>query len=94
MSKGTKPSRRFVEKNTCNGVKREFISHERWYELLSDEDGVLYLDVVCGGAFMYSVVIRMTDEQVAQYKAEGVSYLDDVAYRVTKGEFKDQIAEK
>ncbi|OGV68900.1 MAG: hypothetical protein A2269_07095 [Lentisphaerae bacterium RIFOXYA12_FULL_60_10] len=75
-------------------MKREFISHERWYELQSDENDILYLDVVCGGAFMYSVVIRMTDEQVAQYKDEGVPYLDDVAYRVTKGEFKEQIVEK
>lgn len=72
-------------------MKSEFINRERWYELLSDEDGILYLDVVCGGSFMYSVVIRMTAEQVSQYKEEGVRYLDDVAFRVTKGEFTEQI---
>ena len=75
-------------------MKSEFINRERWYELLSDEDGILYLDVVCGGSFMYSVVIRMTAEQVSQYKEEGVRYLDDVAYRVTKGEFEGQIVKK
>jgi hypothetical protein len=72
-------------------MKSELINHEKWYELLSDDDGALYLDVVCGGVGMYSVKIKITPDQVAQYRDEGMRFLDDVAYRVTKGEFRDQV---
>lgn len=72
-------------------MKREWDSHDHMCVLYRDQSGNRFLDTVCGGIAMYEVRIKLTQDQVDQWQEEGEPFMIDVAYRVTKGEFKEQI---
>jgi hypothetical protein len=59
--------------------------------LVEDETNTYYLDVACGGAAMYTVRIRLTDEEVRDFK-QGGSTLDVLARQVSydPGRFGDR----
>jgi len=50
----------------------------RMYEVLRDEAGQHYLEVVCGTIAFYTVLIRLSDDEVAQFKADRKA-LDNLA---------------
>jgi len=60
------------------------VSQERMYALTVDEDGVKYLEVVCGGFAMENVAVRLTDEEVSAYERKGRLFLDTLASKVAK----------
>jgi len=75
-------------------LKSELLNQSRMYELLCSPDGTRYLDVVCGGVGMVTRRIKLTQKQVNQYRDEGESYLDDIAYKIGKGKLSDQLVEE
>lgn len=62
------------------------------YALTEDAAG-LYLEVTCGGIAMETVVLKLKKEEINEFRKQGKSVLDDLAYAVTKGQddFADRI---
>ena len=69
-------------------LKTIFIS-EKYYYILIDSDNNYYIDVVVGGIVMYDVLIKLSHEEVEQFNIK--SELDDLAYRIGKGEKDDRV---
>ena len=50
---------------------------------LLEEDGQLYLDVMCShSAVDYTFLLRMNDEESRLFREKGRPYLDELAYRI------------
>lgn len=64
----------------------ETIEHDagRMYELSRNGNGEYTLCVVAGGFAMYEVTLKLNDDEIARYKTDGKTYLDDLAYQVAK----------
>lgn len=75
-------------------LNRELIDRDRMFELLSDPEGTLYLDVVCGGVGMYGVLIELTEAQAERYREGGHHVLNALALRVRRGQLEDQIVKR
>ena len=71
-------------------LRCELIDREQMFELLQAEDGSRYLEVLCGGIGTYSRRIELRAEQVDRYRAEGRSYLEELALRVRRGQLSEQ----
>ena len=80
----------------ANGFKVQtkllFIDRERMYELLQTDDGKKIIDVVCGGAAMYSVMLELTEDELANYQSQGKAFLDRLAAKVARNpnQFSDR----
>jgi len=46
----------------------------------------LIIDVTCGGIAMYSRIVELTGEEIAEFYQNG--HLDDLAYKIGKGDAK------
>jgi hypothetical protein len=67
------------------------VAEEPWaWMLFSNEDGALFLTVMCGSVGLYSVDFLLTDNEAARFSATGRSALEalarDVSYQPSKYE--------
>jgi hypothetical protein len=61
---------------------------EWMYKLTQDEEGILHLEVVCGGIFEYMVDVILNDYEIDRYQSQGRDFLDNMAYDVCKNRQK------
>lgn len=54
------------------------------YALTSDAEGKLFLEVVHGGMAMENLVLPLSSDEEALYKASGKPALDDLAKKVLR----------
>ena len=58
----------------------EIVANEPSAWFLLHDDGQHYLDVNCSQAFVsFSLLLRLDDEETAQWRAHGTAYLDRLA---------------
>ena len=65
------------------------VAEEPWaWMLFSDEEGALFLTVMCGSVGLYSVDFQLTDGEAASFATAGRSALEslarDVSYQSSK----------
>lgn len=64
---------------------RELLRNERLMYSLSETDrGELILSVICGGIGMYEARLILDPEERQSFKAEGESFLDNLASSIAK----------
>ena len=64
--------------------KKEIIHKEPWKYVLFKLKEDYILDVVCGGAAIYTVTVTLNQTQKEQYLQEGISYINRLAKAITK----------
>lgn len=69
----------------------DFIDKEKMYSLEHDDAGFI-LSVLCGGFAMYEVKIRLTEQEIREYKNTGKEFLDSLAKDVSHSpnQFKER----
>ncbi|MCH2159978.1 MAG: hypothetical protein MK096_14515 [Oleiphilaceae bacterium] len=69
--------------NTLLGVFMKVIDHQRAAWFLFEHEGNLYLDANCShSAFSYCYMIKLSAEELAEFKIGGHEYLDKLAYDI------------
>ena len=64
---------------------KEIYQSDNYYSICEcDRVKGLVIDVVCGGIYMHSRIIELTEEEIIEFKTSG--NLDDLAYKIGKGE--------
>lgn len=64
---------------------KEIYRSENYYSICEcDRVKGLVIDVTCGGAFMYSRIVELTEEEIGEFHETG--HLDDLAYYIGKGD--------
>jgi hypothetical protein len=67
-------------------MKLRHSSPEHEYDLFEEPNGSLVLSVLCGTVGLYEARVRLNEEEMSRYRAEGVAFLDDLASRIRKEE--------
>lgn len=70
---------------------KEIIHKEPWKYTFFKENNGLFLDVICGGAAMYTLTVQLNQLQEEKYQKEGLPYIATLAKKITKSpsDFKD-----
>ncbi|MBS2021621.1 MAG: hypothetical protein JST92_04375 [Deltaproteobacteria bacterium] len=67
---------------------RSLLKSERMYELKSNEDGALFLDVVVGGSKLHTVRLELDASERKRWESGGERYLDGLATELSRDELK------
>ncbi len=67
-------------------MKTVYSSQQHEYDLLEEPNGSLVIVVLCGTIGIYEARVRLNEEEVRRYQAEGTEFLDDLATRIRKEE--------
>lgn len=69
------------------------IAEENWFYIFEHDDEIdeYFLDVVCGTVAVFTIKIKLTDEEVEAYKADAAS-IQTLAYSISDrpSEFLDR----
>lgn len=60
----------------------KIILKKPWGYTFFNQDGQIYLSVVCGGVGIFKIKIQLTDDENLMYKEEGTSYVDKLAKQI------------
>ncbi len=58
------------------------------YDLFEDDNGSFVISVLCGTIGLYEARIRLSQEEIEQYRQEGIDFLDRLALNIRKEESK------
>ncbi len=60
------------------------INQDLMYALTRDDEGNLFIEVVCGGFAMETIVIPISAEEESEYRRHGRSFLDGFSLKICK----------
>jgi hypothetical protein len=69
-------------------MKARYSSEQHEFDLFEEPNGSLVISVLCGTVGLYEVRVRLNEDEIGRYQAEGVESLDDLATRIRKDESK------
>lgn len=63
--------------------RKLLVDQEKMFSL-TEEEGEIFLNVVCGGFAMERLSMKMRPEEIEAYDKEGKSFLDRLALKICK----------